>query len=341
MYMDEMNPTNQPPRIPRVGLAMASLILGILAVCLSFLLVGLLLGMVGVLLGGIHLAGERHYRGMAVGGVALSVLGCLMGVGFGVLYTFLYHEMAPAFSMDFMEEGNLEVWEGVEAPDTTLVALDGQEYTLRELRGRRVIIDIWATWCPPCRDEIPHFVQLASEHPADELIIIGVSDEDPETLRPFMEEMGINYPIVSQSGLPSPYDDVVSIPTTFFIDRNGVIQKVLSGYHDYEALRAAALADDYEGTPLDAPPVPRDGLLDSPITLAPEERWKHALADASAITAGDWEGDGVDEILATNWGGSLTVRSSGNTRAAGCRRIWRMCTGATWTVMGTTSSPPA
>jgi peroxiredoxin len=101
--------------------------------------------------------------------------------------------------------------------------------------------------------EIPHFIKLNSESPADELVIVGISSEEEATLKPFVKNKGINYPIASADDLPAPYSDVSSIPTTFFIDRKGIIQEVLIGYHDFGSLKEHALADDFEGEPKAAP----------------------------------------------------------------------------------------
>jgi len=152
--------------------------------------------------------------------------------------------------VDSRERGSgstLQAWEGVEAPNFTVTSLDGEILTLSELKGKRVVVDIWATWCQPCVKEIPHFNQLRQEVSTDELIIVGVSKEAPSVIQPFIEEHGVNYPSVSTNALPSPYSDVKGIPTTFFIDRNGVIQTILIGYRDYDVLKKHALASDYEG----------------------------------------------------------------------------------------------
>lgn len=307
MFHDDRQGTNHPPQAPALGLAIASLVLGILAVFLSFLLFGAILALVGLILGAIHLTQEKQFRALAGWGIALSVCGGVLSIAFGGLYWVLYMEMAPALNFDMMENDTLTQWEGVRAPDMTLRTLDGQEITLSDLKGKRVIVDLWATWCPPCVQEIPHFIQLAENIPEDELVIIGVSDEDSDTLNPFIEKKGINYAIVSQIDLPSPYDDVTSIPTTFFIDRNGVIQNIFVGYHDYDSLFAAATAPDVEGTPLDAPPTPREGLFDSDAPLQATPAWSVDVSDAVGIAAGDWDGDGVDEILVTTWDAKLTV----------------------------------
>lgn len=166
----------------------------------------------------------------------------------------------------------IEEYIGVAAPDQTLTDLDGNETVLSEQKGKRIVLDFWATWCPPCVKEIPHFIRLANETKRKDLIIIGISSEDKNLLKDFVKEKGINYPIVSMDNLPSPYGDVSSLPTTFFIDRNGIIQDILVGYHDYETLKTVALAEDYQGEPEDAPQELQMGLRDSEIKYIPKPR---------------------------------------------------------------------
>ncbi|MBX3178025.1 MAG: redoxin domain-containing protein [Candidatus Hydrogenedentes bacterium] len=299
---DEGYSAGPPPLNPsgNMGFAITSLVLGILAICLSVLAVGALLGMLGVVFGAVHLAkGRPAARAMAGWGLGLSALGTVAGLSFIGLYTYAFFQILPMFDLDGYEE-DFSRWEGVRAPDFTVTDLDGAEVTLSALRGKRVIVDIWATWCPPCVQEIPHFIQLASEL-TDDLVIVGISDEDEETLRAFAETKGINYVLASSDDLPSPYGDVVSIPTTFFIDRNGVIQQVLTGYHDLEDLREAATAPDFDGEALDAPPVAPDDLVAAERPLEPRQDWAREVADATAMCVGDWNGDGAPEILVADY----------------------------------------
>jgi len=136
-------------------------------------------------------------------------------------------------------------WLGKPSPDLTVTDINGNEIKLSDLKGKRVILDFWATWCPPCKKEIPHFVKMRNEIDPNKLVIIGISSESAEVLKKFAAENKINYPIVSAVDLPAPYDKIMSIPTTFFIDRSGIIQEVLNGYHDFEMLHENALLPDY------------------------------------------------------------------------------------------------
>ena len=121
-----------------------------------------------------------------------------------------------------------------------------------------MVLDFWATWCPPCRKEIPHFIELVNDPGAGDLVVIGISRESEETLAAFAQEQGINYPVASAEDLPAPFGEVRSIPTTFFVDRNGVIQTVFEGYRDFQTLKDAALAEDFKGEAADLP------VLDAP-----------------------------------------------------------------------------
>lgn len=306
-----MNTTHPapPPPLPgqsRLGLAIASLILGITGLVFSLLLFGCVLGLVGMILGVLHWRRSKAGRAMAGWGIGLGAASILVGAAMSVVA----YQAYLSFS-DMMEEGgggtDFSQWEGVPAPDIAVNTLDGERLQLSQLRGRRVILDFWATWCPPCVKEIPHFIQLINETSRDDLVIVGISDEDEATLREFVGKQGVNYPVGgAASELVSPYAAITAIPTTFFIDREGVIQFVLEGYHDLGELRTRALAEDYSGPPRSAPRPLADELPDAPVTLQPVKRWSRPVP-AVTLNAGDWDGDGRDDLLVVERGGRLRV----------------------------------
>jgi thiol-disulfide isomerase/thioredoxin len=112
--------------------------------------------------------------------------------------------------------------------------IEGNVLSSAEWRGRVVIVNFWATWCPPCREEIPEMVDLANRY-GDRLQIVGVSEDDdatPEEVREFARNEKINYPIVMGSnGLSKEYGGVPALPTSFLVDTNGrVVQKHVGLY---------------------------------------------------------------------------------------------------------------
>jgi thiol-disulfide isomerase/thioredoxin len=151
----------------------------------------------------------------------------------------------------------LAAWQGVRAPDFSVITFDGNRIRLADLKGRRVILNFWATWCPPCLEELPNFIKLRSETSPANLVIIGLGTDDPTTLMTFAPRNGINYPLALLQNMPSPYRDVDRIPVTFVIDRNGVIQFVRFGPQDLAALKRLATRSDFTGKVKPAPVAPQ------------------------------------------------------------------------------------
>lgn len=111
------------------------------------------------------------------------------------------------------------------APDFTLPQLDGQDLRLSSYRGKVVLLDFWATWCDPCREEIPHFVELQQKYGNQGLQIIGVSmDDSADPVRPFAQKFQMNYPIVMGSArIGELYGGVLGLPIAFLIGSDGHI----------------------------------------------------------------------------------------------------------------------
>ncbi len=121
---------------------------------------------------------------------------------------------------------------GSEAPDFSLRDMSGDEIKLSSLRGRPVMINFWATWCSPCRVEIPEIVKMYSEtHQASNYEILGVATNSAqETIKAFSKELGMAFPLLPDDGnhITSLYH-VLPIPTTFFIDKDGIIRETHVG----------------------------------------------------------------------------------------------------------------
>ena len=146
------------------------------------------------------------------------------------------------------EQKALLAWEGVHAPDFSVTNLDGQAIRLADLKGKRVIVNFWATWCMPCLVEIPNFIKLRAETSPTNVVILGLSTDDAATQKTFAQRNGVNYPLAILQNVPSPYQDIVKIPVTMVIDRNGVIQRVLFYAQDLKTLEKFSNETDYSGT---------------------------------------------------------------------------------------------
>lgn len=111
------------------------------------------------------------------------------------------------------------------APEFSLTDLSGQKLDLSSYRGKVVLLDFWATWCVPCRTEIPRFVDLQNKYRDRGLQVIGISlDDDPKVVGAFYQQFQINYPVaVGDASLAERYGGILGLPVNYLIDREGRI----------------------------------------------------------------------------------------------------------------------
>lgn len=134
---------------------------------------------------------------------------------------------------------------GRPAPAWKLMDVDGKPVSLSQFRGKVVILDFWATWCPPCRTEIPGYIALQKKYGSEGLAVIGVSvdTEGPAPVKKFMVDMGMNYPVVmADDDIQSAYGPLQGYPTTFIIDREGQIRDMKLGRKPPEEFERNLLA---------------------------------------------------------------------------------------------------
>jgi peroxiredoxin len=122
---------------------------------------------------------------------------------------------------------------GKRRPDFSLQDVDGKQRTLSEWDGKVLIVNFWATWCPPCRREIPAFIELMEHYESKGFAIIGVALDDRQAAVDFVDPMGINYPVliadVDGIAISQQYGNKLGVlPFTVIVDRKGIIRHSLA-----------------------------------------------------------------------------------------------------------------
>lgn len=137
--------------------------------------------------------------------------------------------------------------EGFPAPDFTLDTLTGDQITLSDLRGMVVVVNLWTSWCPPCRAEMPAIenVYQANKERGLEVLAVNSTYQDSETsAAAFVQELGLTFPILlDRDGSVSNRYQLRALPTTYFIDRQGTIRSVVPGGPMSESLIQSKIAD--------------------------------------------------------------------------------------------------
>ncbi len=143
--------------------------------------------------------------------------------------------------------------EGFLAPDFTLQTMSGEQITLSDLQGQPVLVNFWASWCPPCRAEMPGMENAYQEYQSQGFVVLAINVTYQDTLSDaisFVETQGFSYPILFDTqGSVSKLYQLRSLPTSFFVDKEGVIQDVVYGGPIPEADIQARIENLLEGAP--------------------------------------------------------------------------------------------
>ena len=136
---------------------------------------------------------------------------------------------------------------GFAAPDFTLDTLDGSRLSLSDLRGQPVMLNIWASWCMPCRVEMPAIERVYQRYRERGLVVVGLnatSQDSEAAARAFVDEFGLTFPIVlDRDGAASARYELMGLPSTYFIDRGGIIREVIIGGPMSEAVMLSHVQD--------------------------------------------------------------------------------------------------
>ena len=151
--------------------------------------------------------------------------------------------MAPAYSQD--GSGSCSVEDKTANLDFTLLDMDGNELKLSDYKGKVILLDFWATWCAPCRIEIPGFIELFDSYEDRGLVVLGISvDDSVEALQLYAEDMEMDYPVLigdQRDDVKDAYGPLYGFPTTFLINRDGSICHQHTGFAPKERFESEIL----------------------------------------------------------------------------------------------------
>jgi len=140
------------------------------------------------------------------------------------------------------DEGEEPSLRGKAAPGFSLTTLDGKKVSLSDFKGKAVLVNFWATWCGPCKVEMPWFQEFQKEYAGQGLVILGLVDDvdaGKDTIAKVAQKAGVTYPILLADGkVQKAYGGVDVLPMSFYVDRNGVVVEETAGLGPKDEIEA-------------------------------------------------------------------------------------------------------
>ncbi|RRJ65139.1 TlpA family protein disulfide reductase [Paenibacillus oralis] len=174
-----------------------------------------------------------------------SIIAVLVLIGLIVYGAYDYLKKSPSETAQTVEPVTEELETGIQkgqlAPDFTLMDLEGNPVKLSDFKGKRVLLNFWATWCPPCRVEMPHMQKFYEDYESEDVVILGVNmtltEENPDGVQNFVKDEQLTFPIVlDKEGDALQTYQVIAYPTTYLLDSTGVIREKFMGAINYEIM---------------------------------------------------------------------------------------------------------
>lgn len=156
-----------------------------------------------------------------------TLYGILLGLGLVWIYISANRTDAPAQAIIAAPQ------QGFLAPDFELTTPAGETVKLSDLRGQAVLVNLWATWCPPCREEMPSIEKMYQEYKDQGFVVLAVNmtyQDEPQKIQPFVTAQALTFPILlDETGAMANDYQMRSLPSSYFIGRDGIITEVVIG----------------------------------------------------------------------------------------------------------------
>jgi peroxiredoxin len=177
-----------------------------------------------------------------------SMIAILFLIGLVVYGGYDYYSKSSSETGQAAETGGVNLEKGIQkgqlAPDFSLTDLKGNPVHLSDFKGKKVMVNFWATWCPPCRVEMPHMQKFYEDYKSKDVVIVGVNltptEERLDSVQTFVDDQLLTFPIVldKEGSIMQTYQ-VVAYPTTYLLDSNGVVREKFQGAINYDIMKDA------------------------------------------------------------------------------------------------------